>query len=87
MNSYLSEVIIDLKILWQDAASFYSSPLRWKRNQWGVAIAVLILIACAFLDDHWLSDVLFSTVIGTAAGGWLITNHRYNQLRIAGDDK
>lgn len=43
------------------------------------ALAIITALSRIYHDQHWLSDVLLSTVIGTSVGIWLMNNH-FNPL-------
>jgi len=45
----------------------------WKIAWYG--IAVVTALSRIYHDQHWLSDVLLSTIIGTTVGVWLVNKH------------
>ena len=63
-------------------AGLHSSRI-WKACWY--LLALITATSRIYHDDHWFSDVVCSALIGTAVGVWLIKNHRYNHLGIAGD--
>ena len=45
---------------------------------WKIAwysLSVIIALSRIYHDQHWLSDVLLSAIIGTTAGVWLVNKH------------
>jgi membrane-associated phospholipid phosphatase len=49
-------------------------PRRWWQIFW-YALAVITAVSRMYHDQHWLSDVLFSALLGTAVGVWLVNQH------------
>jgi len=49
-------------------------PHRWWQIFW-YALAVITAVSRMYHDQHWLSDVLFSALIGTSVGIWLVNQH------------
>jgi len=49
-------------------------PHRWWQIFW-YALAVITAVSRMYHDQHWLSDVLFSALLGTSVGVWLVNQH------------
>jgi membrane-associated phospholipid phosphatase len=45
----------------------------WKIAWYG--LAVVTALSRIYHDQHWLSDVLLSTIIGTIVGVWMVNKH------------
>jgi len=54
-------------------------PHRWWQIFW-YALAVIAAVSRMYRDQHWLSDVLFSALLGTTLGVWLV-NERFQRNR------
>jgi len=54
-------------------------PHRWWQIFW-YALAVITAVSRMYHDQHWLSDVLFSALLGTTLGVWLV-NERFQRNR------
>jgi membrane-associated phospholipid phosphatase len=49
-------------------------PHRWWQIFW-YALAAITAVSRMYHDQHWLSDVLFSAILGTSVGVWLVKQH------------
>jgi hypothetical protein len=54
-------------------------PNGWRQARW-YAFALVTPVSRMYHDQHWLSDVLLSTAIGTTLGMRLVYDHRQRNL-------
>jgi len=61
-------------------AGFHSNKIR--KGFWYL-LAIITAISRIYHDDHWLSDVVCSALIGTTVGNWLTKNQRSKNITIS----